>query len=299
MQKFARYAGELRTDSKEMESFSIEQLKKELCSGIICDGHERSHNAKWDASHNHVLSWHENHTYYFDSRNGSGRMEINLTSIPTIHPTVRSLSVEVTFQNPLYWVNHPNLYNQLKGKIESNGFSFTTERTPFVSSSPETRKKECKELEKEFSSMIREFSENWGEKALKPRNFPEVAHELKEMKRKIKQIVDNTAIDRGEFSFHIRERVDLLTYLFSDNPGSKTNSERIDEIVLHNPARDFGISNMDKRREAVKKYTKMSEDVKNWLSDYAIMLDAIAGGGEKPTQDQLAYFKYITRTWNK
>jgi hypothetical protein len=56
---------------------------------------------------------------------------------------------------------------------------------------------------------------------------------------------------------------------------------------------------MDKRREAVKMYTKMSEDVRNWLSDYAIILDAIAGGGERPMQDQLAYFKYITRTLNK
>ena len=300
MQKFARYAGELRTDSKEMESFSIEQLKKELCNGIICDGHERRNNANWDASHNHVLSWHENHTYYFDSRNGSGRMEINFNSIPTIHPTVRSLSVEVTFQNPLYWVDHSQLYNQLRGKLEGNGFKITGEKTPFVPLSPEMRKKECKELEKEFSSMIREFSEKWGEKALKPRNFPEVAYELKELKRRINETVNKTALDRGEFSFHIQERAHFFSDLFTNNPnGPETIKERIDEIVLRDPALDFGISKMDKRRDVVKMYMKMSEDVRNWLSDYAIIMDAIAGGGQRPTQDQIAYFKYITRTWTK
>ncbi|QLJ53201.1 MAG: hypothetical protein Sv326_1026 [Candidatus Fermentimicrarchaeum limneticum] len=300
MQKFAnRISGELRTDCREMECSSIEHLKKELCSGIVCDGHERSNYANWDASRNHVLRWHENHTYHFNSRNGGGRMEIHFASTPTVHPTMRSLSVDIAFQNPLYWVNHSQLYNQLRGKLEGNGFKITGEKTPFVSLSPEMRKKRCKELEKEFSSMICKFSEKWGEKALKPRNFLEVAQELKELKRGIKQIVDNTAIDRGEFNSHIQERVDLLTYLFSDRPGTGTSKERIDEIVLRDPARDFGISNMDKRREAVKRYTKMSEDVRSLLSDYAIIMDAIAGGGERPTQDQLAYFKYITRTWNK
>ena len=140
---------------------------------------------------------------------------------------------------------------------------------------------------------------NGGEKAMNPRNFLEVSHELRELKRRVKEIVDNAPLGRGEFRFHIQERADFFSDLFTANPSGGTLMGRIDEIVLRDPLLDFGLSKMDKRKEVVKMYLKMSTDVRNWLSDYAIIMDAIAGGGERPSQDQLAYFKYITRTWNK
>jgi len=299
MQKTARYiSGELKTDCREMECFSIERLKKELCSGIVCDGHERSNYANWDASRNHVLRWHENHTYHFNSRNGGGRMEIHFASTPTVHPTMRSLSVEITFQNAAYWLNHPQLYNKIKGKLETNGFKFEREQAPFLWKTPEMRKKQCKQLEDELCLALHEFSEKWGEKAMSPRNFPEVSHELRELKRRIKEMVDNTPLDRGEFSFYIQERADFLSDLFTATP-SNSLMGRIDEIVLRDPLLDFGLSGMDKRKAAVKTYLKMSTDVRNWLSDYAVILDAISGGGEKPVAEQRESFKYITRPWNK
>jgi len=145
-------------------------------------------------------------------------------------------------------------------------------------------KDETVKLEKQLSAMIDEFCDKYGEKALNPKDFPEVARELKELKRRIKEAADNTPIEKEVFSFHISQKADLFSDITTANiPLLK----RIERVVVRQPYEDFGVP------------LQMAKDIKNMLCNHVIIMDALTGGGEKPAKDQIKHFLYIARVWNK
>jgi hypothetical protein len=175
------------------------------------------------------------------------------------------------------------------------------------------------------------FSVKCGEKAKNPRDFSEVAQEMKTMKKEIKEYVDRKAvtrstgggppIEKGALEFYIERK---LSKQFDgwqkSNPqlfSKRTLKERIDFCVTIAPSEiDRMINNTPLSEEANKALKKLfnvkdkdaefdvepdktgklgvGQDIKEDIMNFAIILDALAGGADKPVKEQIKDFKYIT-----
>jgi hypothetical protein len=142
--------------------------------------------------------------------------------------------------------------------------------------------------------MIDKFSETWGEKALDPKNFLEVGQELKNLKKKIKEVVENSGMEEGKFNFYMQKSISD----FSNLSGRQHLKDRVDDIVFRDPLKLFEIldESLSEENQLIVEFAKF---LKNRISDFAIITDALRGGAYKSVEEQIKDFKFITRTWNK
>lgn len=286
----AKPVGQLTTDCKTFECSDIERLKKDICSSLHCTPHV-TYGA--DRAGNTITQWRQTYTFDMQHSWSRGAVEIQFLARPTLHPSERSLTINTSFYGRSYWEENQPLYNQLKNVMKLNGFSFVDESVSFKELTKEEREKICKELEKKFCSMVDGFAEKCGEKVLKPSKFPEVTYELTNLKMQIRKLADSAQVDRKELIAHMQEKAGFLSEIFSDNP---LLEKRIDSIILSHPF-ELGIADDQKM---ISEYggIRMLRDVKNYLSNYSIIMDALQGDPEK-RESQARLFKFVARPWNK
>lgn len=174
------------------------------------------------------------------------------------------------------------------------------------------------------------FSVKWGEKAKNPKNFSEVAQEMKTLKRQIKEYVDRkaqpsshreTPIEKGALEFYLQKKLNgrfSRWQPFSPELSSKkTFKEKLDFCISMEPSKIEEIVDKvpldDKTNKALSRLFNVKDKNATWgvepdktgkfyagkkirdeMMNYAIILDALAGGAEKPVKEQLKDFKYIT-----